>query len=60
LPPATHPAPKDLRLYKHYIELTGEETGAWRGEITPDEDEEEGEVNGAEEEPEEAGTEGER
>jgi uncharacterized membrane protein len=24
---------KDLRLFKHFIELEGEETGAWRGEI---------------------------
>lgn len=26
----------DLRLFKHFIELAGEETGAWRGEITED------------------------
>ena len=26
-------ARKELRLFKHYIELEGEETGAWRGEI---------------------------
>ncbi|HLT69646.1 MAG TPA: SRPBCC family protein [Acidimicrobiales bacterium] len=25
---------KDLRLYKHFLELAGSETGAWRGEIT--------------------------
>lgn len=25
---------KDLRLYKHYLELAGSETGAWRGEIS--------------------------
>lgn len=24
---------KDLRLYKHFLELAGSETGAWRGEI---------------------------
>lgn len=24
---------RDLRLFKHYLELRGEETGAWRGEI---------------------------
>ncbi len=29
---------KDLRLFKHYIELAGEETGAWRGEISKDDD----------------------
>jgi uncharacterized membrane protein len=28
---------KDLRLYKHYLELAGSETGAWRGEISGDE-----------------------
>jgi uncharacterized membrane protein len=32
---------KDLRLYKHFLELTGSETGAWRGEIWEDEQEEE-------------------
>lgn len=35
---ARRKARKDLRLYKHHMELTGEETGAWRGEITPDEE----------------------
>lgn len=30
---------KDLRLFKHYIELAGEETGAWRGEISKDDEE---------------------
>ena len=30
---------KDLRLYKHYLELAGSETGAWRGEISADEEE---------------------
>jgi uncharacterized membrane protein len=30
---------KDLRLFKHFIELEGSETGAWRGEILPDEEE---------------------
>ena len=29
---------KDLRLFKHYIELAGEETGAWRGEISKDDE----------------------
>lgn len=29
---------KDLRLFKHFIELAGEETGAWRGEISKDEE----------------------
>ena len=29
---------KDLRLFKHYMELAGEETGAWRGEISKDEE----------------------
>jgi uncharacterized membrane protein len=29
---------KDLRLFKHYLELAGEETGAWRGEISKDEE----------------------
>lgn len=29
---------KDLRLFKHYMELAGEETGAWRGEIAKDEE----------------------
>lgn len=27
---------KDLRLFKHYLELAGSETGAWRGEIHED------------------------
>jgi hypothetical protein len=38
---------KDLRLYRHFLELNGEETGEWRGEIAdgeidadPDADEE--------------------
>lgn len=30
---------KDLRLFKHYIELAGEETGSWRGEISKDDEE---------------------
>ena len=36
---ARRKALKDLRLYKHYMELQGEETGSWRGEITPEEGE---------------------
>jgi uncharacterized membrane protein len=43
---------KDLRLYKHFLELAGEETGAWRGEITAEGEEQgadqtEGEEQGA-------------
>jgi uncharacterized membrane protein len=34
---------KDLRLYKHFLELAGAETGAWRGEILEGEDEAEDE-----------------
>lgn len=34
---------KDLRLYKHFLELGGSATGAWRGEIFQGEGEEEGE-----------------
>jgi uncharacterized membrane protein len=34
-------ARKDLRLYKHFLELEGSETGAWRGEILEEEGEEE-------------------
>ncbi|HEY8526910.1 MAG TPA: SRPBCC family protein [Acidimicrobiales bacterium] len=29
---------KDLRLYKHFLELNGEETGEWRGEIPADDE----------------------
>lgn len=29
---------KDLRLFKHYMELANEETGSWRGEISKEED----------------------
>jgi uncharacterized membrane protein len=29
---------KDLRLFKHYMALAGEETGAWRGEISKDDE----------------------
>ncbi len=29
-------AKRDLRLFKHFLELRGEETGAWRGEIDED------------------------
>jgi uncharacterized membrane protein len=29
---------RDLRLFKHFLELRGEETGAWRGRIDKDED----------------------
>jgi hypothetical protein len=35
---------KDLRLFKHFIELRNEETGAWRGEISQDAEEAEGEA----------------
>lgn len=34
-----HRVRKDLRLFKHFLELRGEETGAWRGEIEGDEPE---------------------
>jgi uncharacterized membrane protein len=47
---------KDLRLFKHYLEVAGTETGGWRGEIStdeqgqtevqPPEDEEQGEGQG--------------
>jgi uncharacterized membrane protein len=30
-------AKRDLRLFKHFIEMRGEETGAWRGRIDADE-----------------------
>jgi uncharacterized membrane protein len=30
-------AKRDLRLFKHFIEMRGEETGAWRGRIDEDE-----------------------
>lgn len=30
-------AKRDLRLFKHFIEMRGEETGAWRGHIDADE-----------------------
>jgi uncharacterized membrane protein len=30
-------AKRDLRLFKHFIEMRGEETGAWRGRIEADE-----------------------
>jgi uncharacterized membrane protein len=29
---------RDLRLFKHFIELRGEETGAWRGTIAKKDD----------------------
>jgi uncharacterized membrane protein len=32
---------KDLRLYRHFLELNGEETGEWRGEISSEDDEDE-------------------
>jgi uncharacterized membrane protein len=41
---------KDLRLYKHFLELAGSETGAWRGEIWEEEEQE-----AEEETPEEGG-----
>jgi uncharacterized membrane protein len=41
---------KDLRLYKHFLELAGSETGAWRGEIWEEEEQE-----GEEEAPEQGG-----
>lgn len=44
---------KDLRLFKHYLEVTGQETGAWRGEIAKD-----GEDDSDEQQP--AGAEGDR
>lgn len=34
---------KDLRLYRHFLELNGEETGEWRGEISGDDEGSEGE-----------------
>jgi uncharacterized membrane protein len=34
----------DLRLYKHFLELAGSETGAWRGEIAEDEEDQEQDV----------------
>jgi uncharacterized membrane protein len=45
---ARHRVRKDLRLFKHYLELRGEETGAWRGEISK---EDEDEASGDEEDP---------
>lgn len=33
---------KDLRLFKHFLELAGSETGAWRGEIAADDEDSEG------------------
>jgi uncharacterized membrane protein len=30
-------AKRDLRLFKHFVEMRGEETGAWRGRISEDE-----------------------
>src|SRR5690606_28363209 len=38
-------ARKDLRLFEHFLELAGAETGAWRGEISLG-DEGEGEAGG--------------
>jgi uncharacterized membrane protein len=35
---AQHHVRADLELFKHYLELSGEETGAWRGEISKEED----------------------
>jgi uncharacterized membrane protein len=34
---------KDLRLYRHFLELNGEETGEWRGEISAEGEGSEGE-----------------
>jgi uncharacterized membrane protein len=34
---------KDLRLYRHFLELNGEETGEWRGEISGEDEGAEGE-----------------
>ena len=34
---------KDLRLYRHFLELNGEETGEWRGEISAEDEGTEGE-----------------
>jgi uncharacterized membrane protein len=33
---------KDLRLFRHFLELNGEETGEWRGEISAEEEGSEG------------------
>ena len=44
----------DLRLFKHYLELAGTETGEWRGEISAEDQEESGEQA---EEPTQEGTE---
>jgi uncharacterized membrane protein len=56
---ARRKARKDLRLFKHYMELENEETGSWRGEISEGEvvesdDSEEGEEEATEEGEEEA------
>ena len=45
---------KDLRLYRHFLELNGEETGEWRGEISAEGDESEGEDAEARQEEDEA------
>jgi uncharacterized membrane protein len=47
---------KDLRLYKHFLELEGSETGAWRGEIWDEEQEEEDVEQEQEPAPEQAAT----
>jgi uncharacterized membrane protein len=39
---------KDLRLFRHFLELNGEETGEWRGEISGEEEGSEGEGTEAE------------
>ena len=43
---ARHRARKDLRLFRHHLDMTGEATGAWRGEI------EDGETVSDDEQPE--------
>jgi uncharacterized membrane protein len=45
---------KDLRLFKHYIELAGEETGAWRGEIPAEDDDADEDIDLRDEDREEA------
>jgi hypothetical protein len=45
-------ARKDLRLFKHFIEMRNEETGEWRGEISKDSERED--QSEAEQAPEEA------
>ncbi len=43
---------KDLRLYRHFLELNGEETGEWRGEISAEGDGSEGEAQPSDEQAE--------